>query len=253
MKSNKRDISEQRFGRLLAIEIQGQDSTGKTTWRCLCDCGSETVATLLNITNGTTKSCGCLKKISKRREDFSGVRFGMLVALKIFDGMHWECKCDCGCSSVVATVHLKRNHTRSCGCLRISPAPTKKQLVRRGRNALAGWAQAVKAEAHGVCDCCGAATALHAHHIMPFAVHPSLSAELDNGAALCHSCHRAVHRRIAAGITPGLALAEEVAFVQGCGVDDLIESAMRAGHKEGAHKDGDKARHYKQKLLEVQA
>ena len=34
---------------------------------------------------------------------------------------------------------------------------------------------------------------------------------------------------------------------------NIIKYSMRAGHKEGAHKDGDKARHYKQKLLEVQA
>jgi len=34
---------------------------------------------------------------------------------------------------------------------------------------------------------------------------------------------------------------------------NIIKYSMRAGHKEGAHKDGDKARHYKQKLREVQA
>ena len=34
---------------------------------------------------------------------------------------------------------------------------------------------------------------------------------------------------------------------------NIIKYSMRAGHKEGAHKDGDKARHYTQKLREVQA
>ena len=34
---------------------------------------------------------------------------------------------------------------------------------------------------------------------------------------------------------------------------NIIKYSMRAGHKEGAHQDGDKARHYKQKLREVHA
>lgn len=252
MNANKyRDIAGQRFGLLVAQHIEGRDSTKKTTWKCHCDCGNETVTTLLNLTMGTTKSCGCLRKISKRREDLTKMRFGMLVAVSMFDGKHWSCLCDCGSSAVVATVHLKRNHTRSCGCLRTSKTPTRKQLIRRGRNALTGWAKAVKDAASGVCDCCGSSAALHAHHIMPFSLYPSLSSNLENGAALCNPCHRAIHRRISKGVNSGLALAQEMAHVGGFDLDALIKYSMRAGRKPGANDDDAKALHYKQKLDEV--
>jgi hypothetical protein len=55
--------------------------------------------------------------------DFTGKRFGKLVAIKQVgknkSGYQlWLCKCDCGGESVVNYHNLKNNHTQSCGCLR---------------------------------------------------------------------------------------------------------------------------------------
>lgn len=50
------DIAGQRFGRLLVLE---KDATPRK-WRCLCDCGRETLATGPNLRKGSTRSCGCL-------------------------------------------------------------------------------------------------------------------------------------------------------------------------------------------------
>ena len=49
-----------RFGNLVVIEYAGKEN-GMHRWRCLCDCGRETVVgqTLLQI--GKTQSCGCLQ------------------------------------------------------------------------------------------------------------------------------------------------------------------------------------------------
>jgi len=48
-----------RFGRLLVVR-QAPTKNHQTRWVCLCDCGAEKVVTLSNLTNGSTRSCGCL-------------------------------------------------------------------------------------------------------------------------------------------------------------------------------------------------
>lgn len=53
------DISGQQFGKLKAICRAGRNTCGKTVWKCLCDCGSETVVVVSDLRNGHTKSCGC--------------------------------------------------------------------------------------------------------------------------------------------------------------------------------------------------
>lgn len=59
------DLTGQRFGQLLVIERAEDKTTGlkpKTMWRCLCDCGKETVVWGSSLTQGTTVSCGCKKR-----------------------------------------------------------------------------------------------------------------------------------------------------------------------------------------------
>jgi hypothetical protein len=56
--------------------------------------------------------------------DLTGQRFGRLVALKDagrnqFRSVIWLCRCDCGSETMVLSLNLTRNHTRSCGCLRM--------------------------------------------------------------------------------------------------------------------------------------
>ncbi len=57
-----------------------------------------------------------------KKLDLTGQRFGRLVVIEeaghSSDGrVQWFCKCDCGKTTVSTTTNLKRNHTRSCGCL----------------------------------------------------------------------------------------------------------------------------------------
>lgn len=56
------DLTGQVFGMLTVVSRQGRDATGKTQWSVVCSCGQASVATGLNLKNGTTKSCGCLKR-----------------------------------------------------------------------------------------------------------------------------------------------------------------------------------------------
>lgn len=57
-----RDLTGQRFGRLLVLERHGSTRTKQATWLCQCDCGATSVAISLNLGNGNTQSCGCLKR-----------------------------------------------------------------------------------------------------------------------------------------------------------------------------------------------
>lgn len=45
-----------------------------------------------------------------------------------------------------------------------------------------------------VCDCCGQKVVIHAHHIKPFSLFPSLRLDVSNGIALCVMCHWKEHR-----------------------------------------------------------
>lgn len=60
-KSNFRDITNKKFGRLTAISLYGQDKHGHRLWNCKCDCGNDFICAGYRLTNGDTKSCGCYK------------------------------------------------------------------------------------------------------------------------------------------------------------------------------------------------
>ena len=55
------DISNQRFGRLTAIE-KSTNICGKTAWKCVCDCGNIAYVTTSNLTCNRIRSCGCIKQ-----------------------------------------------------------------------------------------------------------------------------------------------------------------------------------------------
>ena len=57
-----KDITGQRFGRLTVICREGTNRNRASTWRCMCDCGSEIVAVGSNLRTGWSQSCGCIRK-----------------------------------------------------------------------------------------------------------------------------------------------------------------------------------------------
>lgn len=56
------DISNQRFGRLTVIERAENSKSGKTRWRCQCDCGNTVSVQASSLKGGITRSCGCLQR-----------------------------------------------------------------------------------------------------------------------------------------------------------------------------------------------
>ena len=62
--SGKRlDITGRRYGKLTAICPTGRKNPQESViWKCRCDCGNETEASVSELNKGNRKSCGCLKE-----------------------------------------------------------------------------------------------------------------------------------------------------------------------------------------------
>lgn len=63
----KYDLVGSRFNKLNVLEYLGTSSTGHPRYRCICDCGKETVTRAINLVKGYTKSCGCIDTERKKR------------------------------------------------------------------------------------------------------------------------------------------------------------------------------------------
>lgn len=59
-----RDISGQRFGRLVAICREPRRVNGRmrTFWACRCDCGQRHTVAVESLASGNTTSCGCFQR-----------------------------------------------------------------------------------------------------------------------------------------------------------------------------------------------
>lgn len=118
----KAKLLNKRFGRLLVVE-EVRIKKNKVHWRCICDCGNETLIETSRLTSGKTMSCGCLaRELTSKRcaKDWTGQKFNHLTVVKrvspIGEQVKWECVCDCGNVCVVSAQDLRRQ--KSCGCLK---------------------------------------------------------------------------------------------------------------------------------------
>jgi hypothetical protein len=55
----KFDLTGMRFGRLVVLGATGERGHRGWVWRCLCDCGNESLVITTKLRRGTTRSCGC--------------------------------------------------------------------------------------------------------------------------------------------------------------------------------------------------
>jgi hypothetical protein len=58
----KFDLTNQRFGRLVAKHVAFVSKGHGRVWHCVCDCGNTTESIRGNLVSGNTKSCGCLDR-----------------------------------------------------------------------------------------------------------------------------------------------------------------------------------------------
>src|SRR5579872_1311952 len=60
------NISGQKFGRLTALVRVGATARRNSRWLCRCRCGREVIVRLDQLRDGTTKSCSCWYRASRR-------------------------------------------------------------------------------------------------------------------------------------------------------------------------------------------
>lgn len=84
-----KDLTGQRFGRLVVLERAGS-SAKKARWLCLCDCGKKALVLGVNLCSGHTNSCGCLSaQLSGDRIKTHGMRQSRLYG--VWGGMKSRC------------------------------------------------------------------------------------------------------------------------------------------------------------------
>lgn len=59
--SKLKDLTGQRFGRLIVIKRTANDKYGRAIWECSCDCGNKKTVSGASLISGKVKSCGCLR------------------------------------------------------------------------------------------------------------------------------------------------------------------------------------------------
>ena len=89
----KLDLTNKRFGRLIALKNVGSNSQGNSMWLCSCDCGKTAVVNSQHLKRGHATSCGCKKHdvvVKRNKEGYKyGVRGNRLY--RIYYGMMTRC------------------------------------------------------------------------------------------------------------------------------------------------------------------
>lgn len=65
----KKDITGQRFGKLIVLEEADKEEYNDTKihWKCQCDCGNIKIISGSSLRQGLTKSCGCVKSYGEEK------------------------------------------------------------------------------------------------------------------------------------------------------------------------------------------
>ena len=117
------DLTGRVFEKLTVLE-RAENRNSLVMWKCRCSCGQLTLASSHDLKMGLKKSCGCLRRESRRRMDITGKRYGKLVALYPLEkteesgSVIWRCRCDCGNEVDVSVSCLNKGNNKSCGCLK---------------------------------------------------------------------------------------------------------------------------------------
>lgn len=140
-KAQFKDMRGQTFGRLKVIKIDRVEKKAGVFWECECECGNTTIVLGNALRNGTSKSCGCLRRdlsVQRQVKDMVGQRFGRLVVIERkqtrYKTSQWLCICDCGKEKIVSRSSLLYGTTVSCGCYK--KESTSEQAIRNiaGKN-----------------------------------------------------------------------------------------------------------------------
>ena len=77
LRGNAKDITKQRFGRLIVLGPVGRAKDGHILWLCQCDCGEQAVVSVGDLRSGHTKSCGCRRMELVREMSAANITHGL--------------------------------------------------------------------------------------------------------------------------------------------------------------------------------
>lgn len=87
------DHTGKRYYQLTVIKRANNDTNGRSTWLCKCDCGKEVLVKGFSLSTGNTKSCGCRndiwkKNLGKRRRDAMQIKYpgNVSAILRLYAG-----------------------------------------------------------------------------------------------------------------------------------------------------------------------
>lgn len=113
------DIIGKKFGKWTVLKYS-KSGRGKTYWTCVCECGTVRDVDGHGMKNGTSASCGCVRK-----SNIIGNRYGFLTVIQDLGVKKtvtstkeyhlYLCKCDCGVEKEIILQALGHG-TNSCGC-----------------------------------------------------------------------------------------------------------------------------------------
>lgn len=84
------DIAGQRFGRLVALTRNGQDTNGAWLWDCQCDCGRTITTSGSRLRRGRVQSCRCIsREMTSQRVKTHGM--SLRSEYRIWQGMKERC------------------------------------------------------------------------------------------------------------------------------------------------------------------
>jgi hypothetical protein len=116
-----------RFGYLIILSFAGIGKKQHAEWRCLCDCGKETIVPGYALRRGSTQSCGHTFTTAGTRsvnfKDLTGKVFGRWTVLDKYEIRKskagkkrtcWLCRCECGREKFVISGQLTFGSTTQC-------------------------------------------------------------------------------------------------------------------------------------------
>lgn len=116
------DLTNRRFGLLVALSREDYFKGQGFFWKCRCDCGKviKRVSKILLSVKGVS-SCGCARR---KNLTILNQRFGKLLAIYFYGNFplggykqrHWLCLCQCGKKVPIPEQHLIDGRRVSCGC-----------------------------------------------------------------------------------------------------------------------------------------
>ena len=116
-----KDLTGQKFGKLLVIEKTPERKNRQVVWKCQCDCGNITYVVGQALRSGHTQSCGCSHFEKNKAEDLTGKKFGKLTVInrnmekKTKNRLaFWNCICECGNERIVSSSELRLGQITQC-------------------------------------------------------------------------------------------------------------------------------------------